>query len=388
MPASASTLPSHAKRDASAATGMRPRVERPRRRRCVAASVPAKPGPSGRAATFSASAVAGSASPNCARSTSRASMSADDEELRRERRERSPSTATAALRNAPSRVDADPFERARHLERRARPPRYVPSPAKASSPASANGATAPSVRVAGQRAVVGDEAQLAHRVPPRAARVAERDAGDGAAAARRRATRARSTPMLRDRRPRAAARGSPARPARACFDDSLKSIARRLAPRPCTMKRRDTRSNGAPRERDVARLDVDVVAAPRDARDAHRRQQRTLGALDRQASFALASTARRSTKSSAACVPSARVARRPARRPARRRASAIARSARRRRRGGGTRRGRRRGGWRARRWLRTRARPRSAGARSATSWPYATSRRNGPIGVRRRAPTP
>ena len=86
-PSSARTPPSHANCDASDGDRNPSGVERPgggvgRGRACRRTRIP-----SGRAATFSASAVAGSASPNCARSTSRASTSADTSRRRRERRD-------------------------------------------------------------------------------------------------------------------------------------------------------------------------------------------------------------------------------------------------------------------------------------------------------------
>ena len=72
---SASVVPFHAKSDAIDATGTRPRSSGPTAS-LRARSVPAKPAPSGRAASVSVSCVDGNASANFARSTLRASTSA------------------------------------------------------------------------------------------------------------------------------------------------------------------------------------------------------------------------------------------------------------------------------------------------------------------------
>ena len=140
-PVSARTAPSHANFAASDVTGMRPASSAPAAA-LVASTVPANPDPSGRAATFSASAVVGSASPNCARSTPRASRSAETTRAGANG-VTSALTPTAALRSSPSAATAMrssvPF-----TSRSARPPRYAASPANASLAASAKGAVAPS----------------------------------------------------------------------------------------------------------------------------------------------------------------------------------------------------------------------------------------------------
>ena len=91
----------------------------------------------------------------------------------------------------------------------------------------------------------------------------------------------RSTPMLRTSTSSGSARlaGSPPGASFA----SLKSNVRRLAPEPLHDEAARHEVERAPHERGLARLDVERVAAPRDARDAHRRQQRSFAAFDRQA---------------------------------------------------------------------------------------------------------
>ena len=235
------------------------------------------------------------------------------------------------------------------------------------------------IGLAGERPVLGDDAQAFDRVHARTAGVVERDAREHAGARAGAPFETLDADVLDPdlERQREALRHR-RRGIRRCLERERDAVRAEAGDMEAT-REQVGRAIG---ERHRLCLDVDVVAGPRDARDAHGRQQRSFRALDGEAPLA---------RGNRACDHPIERGLAPEE--------------------GGTRRGnrdgeranagddeaplppadgraRRDGGWRGLIHPQN-ERPTEKCTRTLwTSWPYATSMRNGPIGVRRRAPMP